>query len=107
MLRGADLLDSTPRQILLQRTLGLPTPSYAHVPLILGPGGGKLSKRDGAPDLGALREGGCAAERVIAVLARSLGLVGDAVEAVAARELVAEFALDRLRERPLALEMLR
>jgi hypothetical protein len=44
---------------------------------------------------------------VIAVLARSLGLVGDAVEAVAARELVAEFALDRVRERPLALEMLR
>lgn len=107
VLRGADLLDSTPRQILLQRTLGLATPSYAHVPLILGPGGGKLSKRDGAPDLSALREGGCAAERVIAVLARSLGLVGDEVEAIAAQELLAGFALERLRERPLALEMLR
>lgn len=106
VLRGADLLDSTPRQILLQRTLGLPTPTYAHVPLILGPGGEKLSKRDGAPDLSALRERGCAAERVIAVLARSLGLVGDAVDAIAARELVAGFSLAQLRERPLALEAL-
>lgn len=103
VLRGADLLDSTPRQILLQRALGLPTPTYAHVPLILGPGGAKLSKRDGAPDLSALRERGVAAERVIAVLAGSLGLVDESVEAVAASELVAGFALGRLHERPLAL----
>ncbi len=106
VLRGADLLDSTPRQILLQRALGLPTPTYAHVPLILGPNGAKLSKRDGAPDLSALREAGVAAERVIAVLARSLGLVGDEIEAVAARELVAGFSLARLAVRPLALAAL-
>lgn len=104
VLRGADLLDSTPRQILLQRALGLPTPTYAHVPLILGPSGAKLSKRDGAPDLSALREAGVAAERVIAVLARSLGLVGDEVAAVRASELVAGFSLAGLRERPLALD---
>lgn len=104
VLRGADLLDSTPRQILLQRALGLPTPTYAHVPLILGPSGAKLSKRDGAPDLSALREAGVAAERVIAVLARSLGLIGDEVGAVRASELVAGFSLAGLRERPLALD---
>jgi len=48
VVRGADLLDSTPRQILLQRALGLPTPRYAHLPLLLGEDGRKLSKSDAA-----------------------------------------------------------
>ncbi len=48
VVRGADLLDSTPRQILLQRALGLPAPRYAHLPLLLGSDGRKLSKSDAA-----------------------------------------------------------
>ena len=48
VVRGADLLDSTPRQVLLQRALGLPTPRYAHLPLLLGEDGRKLSKSDAA-----------------------------------------------------------
>lgn len=44
VVRGADLLDNTPRQIYIQRALGLPTPQYAHVPVLLEPGGKKLAK---------------------------------------------------------------
>jgi glutamyl-Q tRNA(Asp) synthetase len=51
VVRGADLTDNTPRQILLQRALGLPTPRYLHTPLVLGSDGEKLSKQHGAPAL--------------------------------------------------------
>jgi len=51
VVRGEDLLESTPRQIALQRALGLPTPEYAHVPLALNPDGRKMSKREGAVPL--------------------------------------------------------
>lgn len=96
VLRGADLLHSTARQVLLQRTLGLPTPRHAHVPLVLGPDGDKLSKRHGAPDLATLRLGGADPQRVVAVLARSVGLLPERVEHVPARALVADFDVARL-----------
>lgn len=51
VVRGADLLDSTPRQILLQQALGLATPSYSHLPLVLDRSGRKLSKSEGAGGL--------------------------------------------------------
>ena len=56
VVRGADLLSSTPRQILLQGLLGYETPTYAHLPLVTAPGGGKLSKRDNAVSLAAGRD---------------------------------------------------
>src|SRR5215217_7813749 len=51
VVRGADLVDSTPRQLYLARALGLGEPSYAHVPLVLGPDGARLAKRHGAVTL--------------------------------------------------------
>ena len=51
VVRGEDLADNTPRQIALQRALGLPTPRYLHTPLVLGADGKKLSKQNGAAAL--------------------------------------------------------
>jgi glutamyl-Q tRNA(Asp) synthetase len=51
VVRGEDLADNTPRQILLQRALGLPTPRYLHTPLVRGANGEKLSKQNGAQPL--------------------------------------------------------
>jgi glutamyl-Q tRNA(Asp) synthetase len=53
VVRGEDLADNTPRQIHLQRELGLPTPRYLHVPLVLGADGEKLSKQNGARPIDA------------------------------------------------------
>ena len=100
VLRGADLLSSTPRQVLLHRALGAVPPSFAHLPLILGQDGVKLSKRHGAPDLSALRESGIAPERVIAALAQSVGLVSPETRAIAASELIADFDLQAIRASP-------
>lgn len=112
IVRGADLLDSTPRQLLLLRALHpeLAAPRFAHVPLILGAGGAKLSKRDGAPDLGALREGGASPARVVAVLARSVGLAPPDVRELSTSELLSAHRgrdpLAQLSPRPLDLDAL-
>jgi glutamyl-tRNA synthetase len=74
VVRGADLVDSTPRQILLYRMLGLPAPRYAHVPLVLGPDGRRLAKRHGAVTLADRRAAGEMPEGVLAWMATSLGL---------------------------------
>lgn len=56
VVRGRDLLSSTPRQLWLQTLLGLPEPEYYHVPLLVAPDGRRLSKRERDLDLGALRK---------------------------------------------------
>ena len=73
VVRGSDLLSSTPRQLYLQELLGLPAPRYAHVPLLLAPDGRRLSKRDGDLDMGALRAR-FSPEELTGKLARLAGL---------------------------------
>jgi len=58
VLRGDDHLANTPRQIMLLEALGMPVPRYGHLPLLLGPSGAPLSKREGAASLGDLRAQG-------------------------------------------------
>jgi glutamyl-tRNA synthetase len=92
VVRGADLADSTPRQILLARLLGLPEPTYAHVPLVLGPEGQRLAKRHGAVALSDRQEG---PDEVRAWMARTLGLA-ETGEAPSMDDLLDRFDPERL-----------
>lgn len=74
VVRGDDLLSVTPQQIVLQRRLGLPTPRYGHVPLVLAPDGSRLAKRHGAVTLADLAARGVDATEVRAMLLASLGI---------------------------------
>ncbi|MFC8041476.1 tRNA glutamyl-Q(34) synthetase GluQRS [Paenarthrobacter sp. NPDC057355] len=74
VVRGDDLLPSTPRQACLATLLGLPVPEYAHVPLVVNHDGVRLAKRDGAVTLDDLAAVGIPAERVRALILESLGL---------------------------------
>ena len=88
VVRGDDLLDSTPRQAWLARALGLPEPEYVHMPLVLGPDGARLAKRHGAVTVAEL--GPDAAWEWIV---RSLGMDPDA-------GLLEQFDPDRLPREP-------
>jgi glutamyl-tRNA synthetase len=94
VIRGADLLSSAPRQILLHRALGFEPPRFTHLPLVLARDGDKLSKRRRDLDLAALRARGVAAERVVGWIASSAGMKCDAE--VAVRELIGRFDLAAL-----------
>ena len=74
VVRGDDLLTSTPRQVALLAALGHHPPNYLHVPLLLGEDGQRLSKRHASRSVATLREEGHAPEAIIGSLAASLGL---------------------------------
>ena len=74
VVRGADLVSSTPRQIWLARELGAAPPRYAHVPVVLSPEGARIEKRTPRATIRALREGGTQAAAIVGVLAHGLGL---------------------------------
>jgi glutamyl-tRNA synthetase len=99
VVRGADLLDSTPRQILLSRLLDLSSPRYAHVPLVLGPDGRRLAKRHGAVTLADRNALGESPREVLAWMARSLGLAAPR-ERPAPADLLARFDPARLPLEP-------
>jgi len=105
VVRGDDLAASTPRQLHLQALLGFPAPTYAHVPLVVGPDGGRLAKRHGAVTLDDLAALGIIDAAVVAMLARSLGVElsdrGRGGEmSVLVDELAARFSFDRLPREP-------
>jgi glutamyl-tRNA synthetase len=96
VVRGADLLASTARQIQLLEALGGTPPAYAHVPLIVNARGEKLSKRDQGLTLESLRAAGIPADALTGYLAASLGLL-DRPEPCRPRDLVERFAWGRIR----------
>ncbi len=90
VVRADDLVDSTPRQLAVLQALGLPAPSYAHVPLVVNDRGERLAKRDGAVTLTDRLALGQSALEVRSVLAASLGLA-DPGERPGLDELLARF----------------
>lgn len=108
ILRGADLLESTARQLAIMDALAASDggakaaerPRYAHVPVVYGPDGLKLSKRHGAPDLTALREAGADPTRVVAFLGRSMGMLTDDVAHAVPRDLLPGFRLEAAARAP-------
>ena len=85
VVRGEDLLSSTPRQIHLQHLLGYPTPEYAHVPLVVGADGERLAKRHGAVTIADLQNRGESITDVRDEILASLGLPGGSLSDVVAR----------------------
>ena len=95
VVRGRDLLASTPRQIYLFSLLRRRAPEYYHVPLHLAPDGRRLSKRDGDLDLGALLER-FSPEQIIGTLAHAAGLL-EKNEPISAAELASVFQWNKVR----------
>jgi len=108
VVRGADLLDSTPRQLALYDALGLKPPAFAHVPLLGDAGGERFSKRDKSLTLAALRGEGVMAERLVGLLGHIAGWL-DKPEPMRASELIPRFAPIRTGDQPLPItdDMLR
>ena len=101
VVRGMDLLDSTPRQLYLYELLGKEPPEFYHVPLLLSADGRRLSKRDRDLDLGVLRQK-YTPEEILGRLAHLAGIL-DAPEAASAKELAALFAWEKVTAEPMIL----
>ena len=97
VVRGRDLLSSTPWQLWLQEQMGFPHPAYYHVPLLQAADGRRLSKRDGDMDLGALRASGVSPQALTGRLAWLAGII-DREEAMSPRELLPLFRWDIVKK---------
>ena len=98
VIRGADHISNTPKQILLYRALGQPIPLFAHVPLILGPDKTRLSKRHGATSVTAYRDQGYLPEAFRNFLALLGWAPGDEREKMGTQELIQSFSLQGINK---------
>jgi glutamyl-tRNA synthetase len=99
VIRGDDHLANTPKQILLYRALGAGVPAFAHLPMILGPDGKRLSKRHGATAVGEYSEQGILPGALVNFLALLGWNPGDEREVMPLDELVASFTLERVNKK--------
>jgi glutamyl-tRNA synthetase len=96
VLRGDEWIASTPRHLLLYEALGWTPPKFAHLPVILAPGGGKLSKRKGAASVMDYQQAGYLPETLVNFLALLGWSPGDDREKMSREELIAAFSLERV-----------
>ncbi|MCX6356291.1 MAG: glutamate--tRNA ligase, partial [Candidatus Aureabacteria bacterium] len=96
IIRGDDHLSNTPKQLVLYEALGLAVPQFAHVPLIMGPDGSRLSKRHGATSVGQFRDQGILPGALVNFLALLGWSPGDNREMMPLKDLIAAFSLDRV-----------
>jgi len=102
VIRGDDLIPSTPRQIQLYQALGYDVPAFGHVPLVVGTDGRRLAKRHGDARLATLREQGIGVEKFLGFLGWSCGWLEE-VKAVTLEDLLARFSLEAIPRRPFVL----
>ncbi len=102
VVRGRDLLSSTPVQLYLYELLGLTPPRFYHVPMLLAPDGRRLSKRDRDLDFGYLRQH-FSPEEIIGLLGHLAGLM-ERWEPVSARELACDFSWSRVKQSDIILD---
>jgi glutamyl-tRNA synthetase len=100
VIRGADHVSNTPKQIQILRALGAEPPVYAHVPDVLGTDGKKLSKRHGAQSVEDFREQGYIPEALVNFLARLGWAYDDKTEVFSREELLRVFSLNRVSSSP-------
>jgi glutamyl-tRNA synthetase len=99
VIRGDDHISNTPKQILLYQALGAPVPTFAHLPMILGPDGRKLSKRRNAVAVGDYAGSGILPAAMVNFLALLGWNPGDEQEVMTLDELVQRFTLDRINKK--------
>jgi glutamyl-tRNA synthetase len=99
VIRGDDHMSNTPKQILLYRALGWPLPTFAHVPMILGADGKRLSKRHGATAVSQYRDEGILPAALVNFLALLGWSPGDDTEVMTLEELVRRFSLDGINRK--------
>jgi glutamyl-tRNA synthetase len=100
IIRGEDHVSNTPRQILIQRAIGAPTPHYAHLPLVLGEDKQKLSKRKGALAITEYRDLGYLPEALLNMVAMVGWNPGTDQELFSKDMLVATFDLEKVQKSP-------
>jgi glutamyl-tRNA synthetase len=107
VVRGADHYSNTPKQMLIQQAMGVPTPVYAHLPLLHGPDGKKLSKRHGAASVQDLRDAGYLPEAVVNYLALLGWGYDESTEFHSIEELQERFSLERVSKSPAVFDELK
>lgn len=100
IIRGEDHVSNTPRQILIQRAIGAPTPTYAHLPLVLGQDKQKLSKRKGALAVTEYRDIGYLPEAILNMVTMIGWNPGTEQEIFSKEELIRLFSLDKVQKSP-------